>query len=232
MSNTIQELDYLVTADDIAHLNHFHLQQSPAIQRRKTYVGLILTVSGVFGFLVTLMTGGMPLLFMTFLIVMGIWTTLSKDDKPSTRHVQHIRKLYGEGDNRALFGHHHVRLFPDRIEVSTEYSRGEVKWEGVERVVENKDYIFIYVSALNAYVINKKYFTGEAHAQEFFAQAKIHHEQAMRHMLGSGYIHSQERLLPPPVQTQEHPKVSPKAHRPPLLSPSAAGSSGGTDGSL
>ncbi len=235
---TIQELDYLVTADDIAYLNHYHTQMSPTFQRRRTYVGLVMTVCGVFGFLTSLTIGGPALFFMALLIFMGVWTTLAKNNEPSKRHVQHIRKLYEEGQNRALFGHHHVRLLTDRIEVTTEYSRGEVKWSGVERVVENEHYIFIYVSALNAYVINKKYFPSEQHAQNFFAQAQHSHAQALR---------LEQHALPPERQLplhEEYPSVP--SHLPVPASPhlpsqrpmmpaghvAAGAGGGGTDGSL
>lgn len=235
---TMQELDYLVTADDIAYLNHYHTQMSPAFQRRRTYVGLVMTVCGVFGFLTSLTIGGPALFFMALLIFMGVWTTLAKNSEPSKRHVQHIRRLYEEGKNRALFGHHHVRLLPDRIEVSTEFSRGEVKWEGVERVVDNEQYIFIYVSALNAYVINKKYFPSEQHAQHFFALAQHSHAQALRlegaslapnHLLPAMEIPSVPTHLPVPAAPHipaQRP-LMPSGH---VAKPDAKG--GGTDGSL
>lgn len=236
MSQAIQELDYLVTADDIAYLNHYHTQQSPTFQRKRTYAGLVVTVCGVFGFLTSLSIGGIPLFFMALLIFLGVWVALGKSDRPSKRHVQHIRQLYEEGNNRALFGHHHVRLLPDRVEVSTEFSRGEVKWEGVERVVENEHYIFIYVSALNAYVINKKYFPSVELATRFFETARAQHQQAAQ-LTGPSTVVPHRPLLPPP-HTQEHHKVPAHSPRPAaqlataMPRPAGASGHGGTDGSL
>lgn len=231
------ELDYLVTVDDIAYLNHFHTQSSPALQRRRTYAGLVATMCGVFGFLTSLSIGGPILFFMALLIVTGVWTTLGgKRRGPTNRQLANIRSLYEEGKNRALFGHHHVRLLPDRIELTTEFSRGEFKWEAVERVVEDEGYVFIYVSALNAFVINKKYFTGEAQARAFLQQAQGYHEQAL---LLEGAYTPPSHQLPAPFSgalaaaptPREVPSAPPQASRG-ALAGARGGSSGGTDGTL
>ena len=239
----MQELDYLVTADDIAHLNHYHMQTSPTLRRRRVRAGMVVTLCGALGFMISLPMGGPVLIFMAVLTVIGVWAAMGGGARsgPSRQHVDYVRKLYEEGKNRALFGHHHVRLLPDRVEVTTEHSRGEVKWEGIERVVEDKQYIFIYVSALNAYVINKKYFPSEQHARAFLGQAQSLHQRALQ--LEGGHYHNAPLALPAPEalaplphrpQLQPAPYASPQHHSPraPAPTPALAPARAGTDGSV
>ena len=230
----LQELDYLVTADDIAYLNHYHTQRSPILRRQRRVVGAVTAILGIFGFLGFLPLGGVLPLMMMIMALIGVFVAAGVRKTPTRQHVERVRKLFDEGRNRALFGHHHIRLLQDHLEVSTEFSRGEVKWEGVERVEHDENYVFIYISALNAYVINKRYFPGEEHAQAFFESAYTLHQEAVygQNMLthhpaaplGSG------RALPAPVPPQA-PRLPvggpPQAPRKPAL-----GSSGGTDGSI
>lgn len=43
----------------------------------------------------------------------------------------------------------------------------ETKWEGIERVVENRDYLFVYIGSLAAYIIPIHVFTGSNQKEEF-----------------------------------------------------------------
>lgn len=218
----MRELDYLVTADDIAYLNHYHTQNSPMLRRNRAAVGTVMTLVGVMGFLLAMGTAGISMGVMMLVVILGVWLAIGRRRSPSRQQTDYIRRLFEEGKNRALFGHHHIRLLDDRLEVSTEFSRGEVKWEGVERVEQDEKYVFIYVSALNAYVINKKFFPSEQHAQAFFGAADNLHRRAAQ--LESGEV-PLDRLLPGPTN-----RPAPKPSRTPQRQLAAAGP--GTDGSV
>ena len=233
-AEAMQELDYLVTADDIAYLNHYHSQKSPTMRRNRAVVGTCLTIMGVVGFSFAMATTGMGMLLMLILIVMGVWVAIGKRGGPTRQQRDHIRRLFDEGRNRALFGHHHIKLLEDKIEVSTEFSRGEVKWEGVERVEEDENYIFLYVSALNAYVINKKYFASEESARHFFLTAEQLHQNAL--MLEGGQSF---KALPSPHTNHPEPVAHPPAREPlPSMPPASPGrfvpqgGGAGTDGTV
>ena len=225
--DAIEELDYLVTADDIAYLNHYHTQKSPAFQRRRRTAGVMCITFGVCGFLTALTLGGVALSFMALVILTGVWLTLGKRDKPSPRQIKQIKQIYGEGQNRALFGHHHVRLLADRIEVTTEFSRGEVKWAGVEKIAQDEHYVFIYVSALNAYVIHKRYFPSEAQSARFVQVAERLHAGALQLQ---GSASHEQRALPAPIASEDALRREPRRRAPKALLTSAP--AGETDGSL
>lgn len=220
--NLMRELDYLVTADDIAYLNHYHTQNSPMLRRNRAAVGTMMTLIGAGGFLLAMGTAGLSMGIMMLVVILGVWLAVGRRRSPSRQQTEYIRRLFEEGKNRALFGHHHIRLLDDRLEVSTEFSRGEVKWEGVERVEEDEGYIFIYVSALNAYVINKKFFPSEQHARAFFGAANNLHRRAAQLEAGELPL---DRLLPSPTN-----RPAPKPSHTPPRRLAAAGP--GTDGSV
>ena len=237
----MQELDYLVTADDIAYLNHYHAQRSPTLRRTRAIVGIALTIMGVAGFSLAMATTGAGIMFMAIMVVMGVWIAIGKRRGPSRQQREHIRRLFDEGRNRGLFGHHHIKLLENHIEVSTEFSRGEVNWEGVERVEEDEEYIFIYVSALNAYVINKKYFPSEESAHQFFLSADHLHRSALmlegQHAARPALPYHGEPAREPPRELAAQPRaLAPQPRRMlqghPGLSSGAGGTGGGTDGTI
>lgn len=223
----MQELDYLVTADDIAYLNHYHAQRSPTIRRNRAALGVSLTLIGVIGFLVSMATPGVGMGMMLLVVIAGVWVAMGRRRGPSRQQTEHIRQLFDEGKNRALFGHHHVRLLEEHVEVSTEFSRGEVRWEGVERVEQDEHYIFVYVSALNAYIINKKYFPSEQAAQRFFETARGYHQRALQL---EDHSSSPRAALPAPSRAPAPPRGSAPERAPRL--PERLDKAAGTDGSV
>lgn len=230
VSTSMYEIEYVVTADDVAYLNHYHAQKSPTIRHARLRGAALLVFLGM----VVLMVAPSALLGLsvcTGLMVSAAMIAARKNGRPSRQQYEHIRRLFEEGNNRALFGPHRMLLHEDRLEVITEYSRGEVRWEGVERIEEDEQYIFIYVSALNAYVVHKKYFFSGHDAQRFIEHARHMHGRAMQ--LDPPPSH---RALPePPRHAPHHPPHHTPAPRA-LPSPAMAGgprlAADGTDGDV
>jgi hypothetical protein len=220
-------IDYLVCADDIAHFNHYHLQRSPRMKRHRVVTAIsimLMWASVAFLLFPWLHIGALGL----GMLVAGIYVAATSRSGPSRHQTEAIRRLFDEGKNRALFGHHRMLLHDDRIEVSTEYSRGEVRWEGVERVEQDEQYVYIYVSALNAYVIPKKYFPSPQQSQIFFQEAQGRLERALQ--LESGHVNL-GRMLPAPTPEPVHQPLLPSpAHT--LRPARSSGGAGGTDGTL
>lgn len=243
MSSTGEEVTYLVTTEDIAHLNHHFSQTTPAFQRSRRF-GVAMIMAGA---LLVAFAGGGSLFAMSFLVTSVILSVLLMAGRrgPTRRQVRMIDRLFEDTRNRVVLGRHQMKLLPEHIEVATDYSRGEVSWEGVERVTQDESHIYIYVSALNAYVINKRYFPTREHAKAFFDQAwRLHNralelESARNH---GGYLpapqehaHAPHRALPAPhaaaraLPAPSLPAGGPSERR---LPEPPFGSGSGTDGTI
>ncbi len=232
------ELHYLVTVDDIARLNHYHNQRSPWLKRRRVALGLAIGMMGL-GIFMLIGASVASIFVLMFSLFNALWI-IAGQRQVSRKQLTYIRRLFSEGENRALFGPHQIVLHEDRVEVITPYSRTEFKWEAVERVEQDETHIYVYVSALNAHVIPKQYFTSELEAQRFFQQAAHLRERAHHRLLyaapGSpaGFLEGAPsrpapRHAPHPAPRPE-PRFGPAGPRP--SAPTGAFGGPDTDGSL
>lgn len=197
----MNEIHYMVTVEDVAHLNHHHFRSSSRARK-----GAFLTVAASIGMMMisliafSLMLGVTPGPMVIFLAIMIILTARSyARRRPNRSFVRRVKRLFEDGRNINLFGQHHMLLHHDCLEVKTPYSQGTIRWEAIERVEQDEDYIFIYTSSLNAHIINKRHFPSPEMAQAFFALAQHLHQGALQ-------LHTDQRqplMLPGPYKQAE-----------------------------
>ena len=84
------------------------------------------------------------------------------------------RKLTGEGKNKGLLGGHTITITEEGLTETTEVNESRSSWEGIEKIEENEQYIFIYISAYQAHVIPKCAFASEKGEREFIEQARFY----------------------------------------------------------
>ena len=63
-----------------------------------------------------------------------------------------------EGKNKELNTNVNINVSEEKIIIQAENSNSTIKWDLVEKIVTYNDYIFIYISAIKAIIIPKKYF--------------------------------------------------------------------------
>lgn len=78
-----------------------------------------------------------------------------------------VKKMLKEGKNKGMLGSKTIELNEDNIISAGENSESNVKWSTVERYKETKDYIYIYISAVEAYIVPKRAFKDEKEKEEF-----------------------------------------------------------------
>ncbi len=83
-----------------------------------------------------------------------------------------------EGRNRILFGKQRVTLSPDGITKSGELDETRIAWPAVERVIKDREHVFIYTSALTAFIVPRRAFADLVGFDEFAMKAVRCHEQA------------------------------------------------------
>jgi YcxB-like protein len=73
--------------------------------------------------------------------------------------------------NIAVLTNHEITLSEENIIEETPFNRGENSWSGINKVVQNRSYIFIYVSQHGSHVIPKRAFRSVSQTTEFFNYA-------------------------------------------------------------
>jgi len=86
-------------------------------------------------------------------------------------------KLHKEGQNRGRLGRHTMTLTPDGIVDTTEFGEERHTWSVVEKIAEDENYVFIYMSATSAHVIPKRAFAHQAALDAFLNTARAFQAQ-------------------------------------------------------
>jgi hypothetical protein len=166
------ELQYDLTVDDLVAFNKHHIWHSPTC-RRSYYWNLIGGI--VTGLLVAILIGvfyGTPewtLLYCAILVPLCwlFWRVYYR-----VAMARRLRKLYREGENRGLAGAHVLITDDEGFTSKGQMGEGKLKWAVVERTVEDKDYLYVYISAVSALIIPKRAFRDEQHMRAFLDEAR------------------------------------------------------------
>ena len=162
---------YELTADDLMAFVQFHLAQSPNARRQRIGCSLI-------AFVVMLLLPGLilltsekpflqtardiwplllgPLLFLTFVFPYIKWRTgnLSK-------------RMLSEGSNAGFYGECSLSLDADGIRESKTSGDTVRKWSAVEKIIVTQEYIFIYTSGIEAFVVPRRAFSSSTDFNAF-----------------------------------------------------------------
>jgi hypothetical protein len=121
-----------------------------------------------FGFPVLWMVLGIPgmfsgrsVFFGIFLIVMGIAWILFLPAWYRSSVRRSVHKTATEGLCRGSVGPHELCTTENGITITNRVMRSDVSWGGVEGVVEEPDYLYIYLGPNAAQVIPKRALTSE-----------------------------------------------------------------------
>ena len=87
-----------------------------------------------------------------------------------------VRAMFSEGSLEPFLGKKEVSMTPVEI-VETGATRSTtVRWPCVQRVVQNQDVLYVYISATEAIVLPRRSFADEAAFTAFFASARQYWE--------------------------------------------------------
>lgn len=81
-------------------------------------------------------------------------------------------------ESSGVLGEHKICLTEEALIESTSVNESHQKWTGIERIDQNKDYIFIVIGNQRFYVIPKKAFISSDAAKQFYDQARSYHEKS------------------------------------------------------
>jgi hypothetical protein len=83
-----------------------------------------------------------------------------------------VHGMIGEGRNRTTLGRQRITISPEQIAKSGEFDQSTVQRPGIERVVKDRDYAYIYVNAMAAFIIPRRAFTDSVSFDEFVIKAQ------------------------------------------------------------
>jgi hypothetical protein len=175
------EVNYELTADDLAALTWHHSQTSP-LMRRYYWVGLLLPPAAYLLLALLFLGAGQPSFYL-FPLLFSFAYLLLFPRLRRRRINSYVRRLVREGRNKGTLGPHRMAISREGLVDATEVGEAKTLWAGIERVEESADYIFIYKSALSAYVVPKRAFRDAHQSGQFFAAARAYQQQP-----AAGYI--------------------------------------------
>lgn len=151
------EIKYSLTEEDYLTFNLFHIKNSKTakrsldIQRFLTPV-IFIALSYILSKLGNLSFLG---LLISFLIVSILWIIFYP--KYFYSYVsRHTKKMIKEGKNDGLLGEHRMVLSEEGIVDSTSNGETKVAWSGIKAFKEDKHNIYLYNSAVSAYILPKR----------------------------------------------------------------------------
>ncbi|MBI6874443.1 YcxB family protein [Clostridium aciditolerans] len=75
--------------------------------------------------------------------------------------------MLDEGKQENLFGRYNILIKHEGILVNSNMGQSNTNWDAVERLIETKEYIYIYISSVNAYIVPKRVLQDTMHKDEF-----------------------------------------------------------------
>lgn len=113
-----------------------------------------------------------------FVLVFVIYFISYKTITYIYRQISYWRQLKPK-QLKDIICQHKLELTDDALIESTAFNVNKYYWSGIHKIVENKDYIFIYMNAASAHIIPKRTFADKASEKEFFKKAQMLTRSAM-----------------------------------------------------
>lgn len=151
------EIHYHLTEEDYLNFNLFHVKNSKTAIRALNVQRILLPIVFIIaGFLLSKF-GDIP--FLPAIIIYSIIAILCFIFYPKYfyGHVNRIsKKMIKEGKNDGLLGDHVMRMTDEGIVDSTVNGETKVNWSGIIEMKEDNHHIYLYNSAVSAYILPKK----------------------------------------------------------------------------
>ena len=145
----MSQIEYTTSEMDLVAFSDYHVTHSPTLVRAFRWVRF--GFAGAF-ILFGLLTGGSVPGFLPWLILAAVWIPLLPVINRRASRRRALR-MYREGANPTLVGKHQLRAEPDALISKSEASESRVMWSAVQRVGSTPDHTFIYIGAVNAFVV-------------------------------------------------------------------------------
>ena len=168
--NTSMQIDYDLTVEDAAAFSVYNFRTSSRIKRRlrlSQAAGILATL--VFAVLWPDWSSVERLIFTVLLLLLFVFGYPQYYRWAIRRNAS---KAYSATKSKGVLGKHTVVIEPSGVTETGSVSESKVAWSGVEKIVDDNQYIYIFTSPLQAHVIPKRAFRNNEESQTFLETAK------------------------------------------------------------
>jgi hypothetical protein len=128
----------------------------------------------VFPFILSMISSKIPFWYwMTVFSATAIWWIVFYPRRLKNRVEKRISKLVDEGKNVGFLGNSKLTLTEEGITLINEAKELKTSWKAVESICETEKHIFIFISAVEAYIVPNRIFQDENMKKEFLEQLKL-----------------------------------------------------------
>lgn len=162
------KLEYNMIKDDYIAFNMHYIETSPTIKRtlliQQYGVALVFLIIPYFYSRIV----GTPMLlsYIVYGAIFLAWILYYPKYFMSITKKRTI-KMIDEGDNSSIYGMQRITLTDAGIEQESNTGESRTSWSGIERIDETKEYIYIYIGTMNAYLVPNRAFEDDKQREEF-----------------------------------------------------------------
>ena len=167
------KLQFLLTEKDYIEFNIYHMNHSPTYKKAIFFQRYILSLVYLILPFFFAQTSTIPLGFwlIPFIIVWLLWVLFYKR-YAQKRSLRYIRNMIKEGRVGNSFGKITIELNDKGIVETTDNGESTTKWNGIDKLGESKDYFFLYMDSLKAYIVPKRCFVNDEEKDAFINEVK------------------------------------------------------------
>ncbi len=176
-------IDFMTTADDFIAFNLFHFKNSPTLKRQLliTRLAYAFFLAVILSLPYTAYVKELPFfacLFPILGVVVGILIFLAYPRMHEKNLRKQLSKVLKEGGNEGMIGKQKIVITPEAVINETPAGEQKAFWSSVDKIVETRDYIFLYVSSVSAAIIPRSAFPSDEQRNAFLELAKQYHSAA------------------------------------------------------
>jgi len=162
------DIIYNLKEDDYVNFNMYHINHSKTGVRTlkiQRYLPPAIIVT-TFLLMVIILDSSLGVM-LTMSILMSIsWIFFFP--KYFQRSVkQNVKKMLREGDNNGMLGKQHLIMNEEGVVVNSKFGETKVSWEGLKKFTEDQNYLYLYVGAMNAFLIPKQQLSNIAEVKKY-----------------------------------------------------------------
>lgn len=151
------EIKFNLTEEDYLKFTMFHIKNSKthnrALKTQRLMTPLLLIIMS---YLFSLFdTTYFKVLLIISLVVSVLWI-LFYPKYFYSYIIRNTKKMLKEGKNDGLIGEHQWIMSEEGLADKTSNGESKVNWSGIKSLQEDKDYFYLYNSAISAYVLPKR----------------------------------------------------------------------------